>query len=234
MRHAQTYAHVGLAFGREKLHTAAIRRYLCARQYAQVGIGVGTVNVVCELAVQSEMRNKTIVEARHHRTVLEEVGLMACRTVHKVEFERCIACVEFVAEGYVRNEFARHILNHICRIERVEPSVVASPVQMIGEHVAVGRRIEEALGHLTAETALAVGGGIGSAGTKLERSDVVPEFRRDVYVDRAAVVLVSAHKSRLLSGSHVPVVVQLIVEIYPVGAVKPVVLVLLLIDALSP
>ena len=105
---------------------------------------------------------------------------------------------------------------------------------MIGEHVAVGRRIEEALGHLAAETALAVGGGIGSAGTKLERSDVVPEFRRDVYVDRAAVVLVSANKSRLLSGSHVPVVVQLIVEIYPVGAVKPVVLVLLLIDALSP
>lgn len=105
---------------------------------------------------------------------------------------------------------------------------------MIGEHVAVGRRIEEALGHLAAETALAVGGGIGSAGAKLERSDVVPEFRRDVYVDRAAVVLVSANKSHLLSGSHAPVVVQLIVEIYPVGAVKPVVLVLLLIDALSP
>ena len=114
MRHAQAYAHIGLAFGRKELHTAAVCRHLRARQYAQVGIGVGTVNVVCELAVQSEMRNKTIVEARHHRTVLEEVGLMACGTVHKVEFERCIACVEFVAEGYVRNEFARHILNHIC------------------------------------------------------------------------------------------------------------------------
>jgi hypothetical protein len=45
------------------------------------------VVALLERTLRPLMRNKTIVEARHHRTVLEEVGLMACGTVHKVELE---------------------------------------------------------------------------------------------------------------------------------------------------
>ena len=66
MRHAETYAHVGIALGREKLQTAAIGSHFGARHHTLVGFGVGAIDVVGELAVESEMWQQTIVETRHH------------------------------------------------------------------------------------------------------------------------------------------------------------------------
>lgn len=105
---------------------------------------------------------------------------------------------------------------------------------MIGQHIAVARSVEQALCNLRCEAVLAVGGSVSGIGTELKRSDVVPKFGRHIYVNRVAVVLVSAHHSHLLSCGHAPVVVEFIVKIHPVGAVKPVTSLFLLIDALTP
>ena len=105
---------------------------------------------------------------------------------------------------------------------------------MIGQHIAVVWSVEQALSHLRGEAVLAVGGSVSGTGTELKRSDVVPKFRRHIYVNRVAVVLVSTHHSHLLSSGHAPVVVKFIVETHPVGSVKPVTSLFLLIDALTP
>ena len=202
--------------------------------YTHIGKCIRAVYIVCKLAEQSKMRYRTIVETCHNRAVFKEECLMTGCTVHQVKFQRCVAYIKLIAKSYVRDEVFGGILYHIERVERIEPAIIACPMQMIGKHIVAGWHMEQALRYLCRKTAFTVICGIRGTCTKLERRHIVPELRSKIYVYWRTVVLISAYHSHLLTRCKAPISVCLIVNVHPVGSVKLVILVYLLVKSLSP
>ena len=108
------------------------------------------------------------------------------------------------------------------------------PKNVVGINVVTTRIRTRALTELGRKFVITCICRIRHASAKSETSGIVPVFGSGILVDRSLVVFISTDKHHLLSCSHTPVFVCLIVQIYPVGGIKVLVIFNLLVETLAP
>lgn len=165
-----------------------------------------------------------VIHFAHHRKVVEEV-FAAAVAVRIVKFDADRANVELVAERDVIDILAGLVLNQVDRIHRIENAVVAVPHKVVGvqpfEADGLGRegrvgdleqnRVAAVVGRVLARNAEFVAGG-----------QVVAEVGIEIHVDGRLVVFVTADGDDLLTGRQPPVLVDVVVEVGPVGGFEEV------------
>ncbi len=185
------------------------------------GVGLSLVEVIARLGEDDPLLAEVDAGADQGGEVLsEETFLLERGAVLDIDVHLQDARLDLVSQRDVVDELTRTVFDHVDGIGGLEDAEVAVPHEVVRVDALHGGRDERRVGHLQQEEVLAGTVLIVEREAHLIAAHVVPEIGAIVDVDRVGVVFPAADGHHLLACREVEAVVQVPVEVGPVGALE--------------
>ena len=223
--HVQAHA---LVLERKHLDAGTHAGEVGARGHGHVALAARVVVVVGDLAPGLQVGRGLVVDTAHHRVVLHQVAVVACRAVGHVEVDAGLRRdVDSGAQTHIVDVVPGPVLIEVGRPRGVYRAVVAVPHEAPAPHgLVVARGVVIGVGkgaahHLQIHLVGLARGVPLHIAAPLVAGKLIGKLRDLHDVDGCGVKLPAPHQHGPLAGHHLPVGAQAAGQVEPVGLVDP-------------